>query len=57
MSAANKKHYEALTWDGFFDELSYADDVLCIIFRALLCSGLGMKVVFSFASTGQAIQL
>ena len=27
MSAANKKHYEPLTWDNFFDELSYLDDV------------------------------
>lgn len=28
MTAANKKHYEPLAWDGFFDQLSYADDVL-----------------------------
>lgn len=27
MSEANKKHYEPLAWDSFFDELSYADDV------------------------------
>ena len=28
MSAANKKHYEPLSWDGFFDELTYTDDVI-----------------------------
>lgn len=27
MSAANKKHYEPLAWDLFFDELSYLDNV------------------------------
>lgn len=27
MTAANKKHYEPLHWDVFFDELSYLDDV------------------------------
>lgn len=27
MSEANKKHYEPLHWDGFFDELCYLDDV------------------------------
>lgn len=31
MSAANKKHYEPLAWDGFFDELTYTDDVHYIL--------------------------
>ena len=28
MSAANKKNYEPFTWDQYFDELSFLDDVL-----------------------------
>ena len=31
MSAANKKHYEPLSWDNYFDELSYLDNVLYLL--------------------------
>lgn len=40
MSAANLKHYSPLSWDNFFDEISYLDDVTPIsiqgtsVFRA-----------------------
>lgn len=54
MSAANKKHYEPLTWDGFFDELTYADDVLPVLFRAPPYSEPVMRGEFFSAFTEQA---
>ena len=36
MQAANKKHYEPLTWDSFYDELSYLDDVKCMLIEGYL---------------------
>ena len=58
MSAANKKNYEPLVWDQYFDELSFLDDVLKLNnIRALLLFGLDMKAFSSFASTGLGIPL
>lgn len=55
MSAANKKHYEPLAWDGFFDELSYADDVNIFSSRALLCSEPATRAGYSSVFMAQAI--
>lgn len=56
MTAANKKHYEPLSWDGFFDEISYLDDVILKKFREHLHIGQAIKELYSFVSTVLAIQ-
>ena len=56
MSAANKKHYEPITWDNYFDELSFLDDVQTYnTGREPPHLGLAMKELYFSASMEQDI--
>lgn len=52
----NKKSYEPVNWDLFFDELTYLDDVLFYSFRELPFSEQEVKAHYISVFTEQVTQ-